>query len=160
MSATAPSSSEVRLRPADTNDIEITHAWQCEPGARRYFRAPKAPDRSEHEAWFRQRLNRTEPALWIIERSGQPVGVVRLDPYGTAGGAQHEVSLLIATSQRGRGIGTQALEQLHAAFPDYHLVASIAPENKSSVASFTRAGFWQSAPGFYESSPLSDGQTE
>lgn len=141
MTLAADPTEPVRLREANAGDLEHTFAWQCEPGARQHFRQPAAPTRSEHEAWFRQRLRRSSPALWIVEVAGQPVGSIRLDAIEDKTPAHFEVSILIAAAHRGKGRGTQALKSLRSLHPDYDLVATISPNNEPSIAAFKRAGF-------------------
>ncbi len=157
MSSAVAHTGDVHLRAADESDLENTLAWQREPGTRQYFRQPNPPTRAKHEAWFRKRLSRPEPALWIVEVAGQPVGTVRLDARGGPDCARYEVSILIASAYRGKGIGVKALNCLRLAHPNANLVATISPENKASIATFIRAGFRQIAPEYYEARPLSGG---
>lgn len=158
MTSPTPQTSGVRLRPAAQRDLEITLAWQIEPGARRYFRDTRPPTRSEHEAWFRERLDSPEPTLWIIEFEDQPVGAIRLDNCDGSGATRYEVSILIASHNRGKGIGAIALSCLRSDHPDSALVATISPENKASIAAFIRAGFQQTAPERYEANGLSSAE--
>ncbi len=146
----------VVLRPAEEADRARVLAWQREPGARAHFRNPDPPDEAAHAAWWSARMAGAEPGLEIVERAGEPVGFVRLDPApdGSATGeeapaADHEVSILLAGAARGGGVGRAALAALSRLVPGETLAAEVLPANAASRSLFLAAGYREERPGWF-----------
>jgi RimJ/RimL family protein N-acetyltransferase len=132
---------DVTLRPATAADAEITFRWANDPETRAASFRSAAIERGEHERWLLRSLAGTERVLFIAERQGLPVGVLRLD-RSLAG--QAEIGITVAPEQRGQGLALQVLlagiERARELGIE-RLVARIRPDNERSVRSFARAGF-------------------
>lgn len=126
----------IRLRPATTKDVDVLWAWRNDPVTRQMSRSTTAVPWEAHVNWLRRSLMSPSRRLYVAEWKGEPVGTLRTDTDG-----EHvELSLTVAPSRRGQGIGTAILK-------DYlrqdvrHLVAEIKRENVASQHVFTKAGF-------------------
>lgn len=124
-----------RIAPADRDRILV---WQNEPEARRYARNPKIPSPAEHYLWFNAKCAQADASLDIVLLDGVPIGMVRLDAVGQG---RLEVSILISSAGRGRGIGTAALILLARLAPWADLLAEVDPENIASRRAFLHAGY-------------------
>jgi len=137
----------VTLRRFRMEDAEALLSWQREPGMRRFFHNPEAPDPAAHRAWCEARLADPFGICEIIEADGCPVGLVRFErndpPSETAAldAAPGEVSVLVTGSEQGKGTGTAALRALRRLLREEAMWAGIHPDNQASRSSFLRAGF-------------------
>lgn len=138
-------------RPIAPEERDLIHRWQSEPGARDHARNPAAPSVTDHARWFASRLGARDRGTWIVERQGEALGMVRLDPDGFSGEMTAEASLLIAAAHRGEGVGAAALTLAErearrlwhdrATDRPKRLTAYIKPENTASRATFAKAGY-------------------
>ncbi|MFL6622353.1 MAG: UDP-2,4-diacetamido-2,4,6-trideoxy-beta-L-altropyranose hydrolase [Sulfurifustis sp.] len=124
------------LRELEPADREVLFRWQQDPSTRRYSRDQRAPQWGEHQAWFEQRL-RSERWTRIILRDDIAAGVIRTDPRPDN---CEEVSIVIAPTERGRGIGAQALRLLQQE-RRRPLSAFVHSNNADSRRLFANAGF-------------------
>ncbi|MGF1609141.1 MAG: UDP-2,4-diacetamido-2,4,6-trideoxy-beta-L-altropyranose hydrolase [Kiloniellales bacterium] len=138
----------VSLRLARGDDCETLFHWQSAPGLRRWFRNAQAPTWDEHQAWFQQRLRQLDGSLYVVERDGRPVGVVRLDGRDDD---RFELSVLVAPELTGMGIGTAALRSARRLFRGTEMVAEVHQDNQPSHKAFQRAGFRLNGSGRYVS---------
>lgn len=141
----------VRLALAEPRDGDAMLGWQQVPGLRRYTRNPATPTAGEHAAWFAATLCRPERILTVIRVDEAPAGVLRLDRRD--GGAGWEVSILVAPTFQGAGVGGAALALARALAPGVPLDAAIHPENVASRAMFARAGYAAAGDDWYRSLP-------
>jgi len=128
----------VWLRPATSDDLEITYEWQSQPETRRFGRNSAVPTRAEHQSWFSARLQDPASILNVIVYDGEAVGTLRLDRLDSLA---YEISIVVSTSFYGRGVGLAALELARRLVPEAHLKAEILPGNIRSEALFTKAGY-------------------
>lgn len=140
----------IELRPVVAGDFLRLFEWQTEPGARAFMRSPAAPIWEEHVGWCYQRLAKNEGLFAVIVKDGNDVGVIRCDPVSER---QFEISLLIGTAHRGKGIGADALRAARARLPGVSFIAEIHPENIQSRNSFRAAGFREYSPNRFELRP-------
>jgi RimJ/RimL family protein N-acetyltransferase len=135
------SGSPLCLRPAVSADADRLLDWRNEDEAVRTSRSGRRVGTAEHRAWLGRRLAIAEPRLWVAERAGEAVGSVRIDLDAGTG----VVSVLVAPSHRGRGVGTAMLRALlDEARGDPAvdlLVAEIRTDNDASRRAFVRVGF-------------------
>jgi RimJ/RimL family protein N-acetyltransferase len=133
----------ITVRPAGLDDAEPLLAWANDPLTRQWSRRHEVIARDEHERWLAARLGAPHRArLWIGERDGAPVGVVRVERVGDD---ELEVSITVAPAQRRRGLARPLLDaglaEARRAFPGSRFRAEILRGNEASVALFTGAGF-------------------
>lgn len=136
----------VSLRPATPADAALLLAWRNDELTRRMSIAQDPVTAESHAAWVASTLASTTRLLFVAEAQGAPVGQVRLDEEP---GKSFEVSLTVAPSARGRGLGAALLlaaEREARARGRVHLSAWIRAENTASVKAFKRAGYHGFAP--------------
>ncbi len=131
----------VTLRPATADDCRQVWLWRNDEATRRAsFDSSEIPLET-HEGWFRDSLERRDRRIYIVLADGRPSGVVRLDVRGRQG----TVSIHLAPERRGQGLGPAALVSLdRSAWTELDLdafVAEVKPDNRASIAAFTKAGF-------------------
>ena len=133
----------VSIRPANTSDIDFVHKLQCYPETRRYARNPCIPSYAEHSKWMEKKLYDRNSTFDIIELwQDQPCGVVRLDPINEAKDT-HEISIFIDPAYFGQGIAKRAIALVLKKNPKLSIIATVMPENTSSIKLFLSLGFSQ-----------------
>lgn len=142
----------IRLRPADDEDRDRILAWNLEPDTRRYFRNPAPPSATEHAAWFAKAAAFGDTLLFVAECDGAPAGVLRLDRDKPRAG-QVEVSLIVASAFRGRGLAPRMLELAQRLLRHAPLAAQVDPRNTPSQRAFLAAGFRAIGGDWYEWTP-------
>ncbi len=136
------SHSEVTLRSARDDDSASLRAWRNDPDAVRYSVSRRAVTIAEHERWFRRVQDDSDRfRVWIAEQHGERVGQVRIDITGEAG----TVSIAVAPTHRGHGVGTAMLraltESVHAEGAPRVLIALVRSDNAASLRAFEAATF-------------------
>lgn len=126
---------EVTLRPATLADRERVFAYNVAPATRAVSGSPRTFSLSEHERWFTERLADAVSRMWIVEDSGVPVGVVRIDAGDPA-----RISIALEPSAQGRNIGRRAVA-LACALWAAPIRAEIHEGNAASHACFVASGF-------------------
>ena len=120
----------ISLRAATLADCERVFEWNFAPDVRAMSGDPTVVEFAHHAAWFAKRV--VQPAMWIVENDNCAVGVVRID----AG----RISIALAASARGHGIGKQAIAAACAAWGG-PVVAQVRNNNIASRACFEACGF-------------------
>jgi spore coat polysaccharide biosynthesis protein SpsF len=137
----SPPSGELRLRPAEAADRARLLAWRNDPDAVRFSLSGRSVEAAEHERWLAARLEDPATRLLIGEVDGDPVGMVRVDVEAAVG----VVSVAVAPTSRGHGLGTRLLTALLDEFrgdPQVdRLRAEVLDENEASRRAFLAAGF-------------------
>lgn len=135
------------LRAAEPRDADDVRRWRNDEGTRASSFSTRPIEVEEHLEWFAGVLQDDDRRLLIIESSGEAIGVLRFDR-----GPSHrwEVSINLAPSARGAGIGTRALvagvRWLGGDDPGAtEVVAQVRGDNHASLAAFRKAGFEVSA---------------
>ncbi len=146
----AKGDARIQLRRVEPEDQNLVLNWQREPNARRHSRNPKPPTEQEHSHWFPAAVNDPNRVFAIVLCNGEACGFVRLDGKAQS---NYEVNLLVAASHQKRGIGVAALKLARKCVPSAAFDASILPENKASVAAFTKAGYTHAADDLMRSVP-------
>jgi len=134
--------SSLTLRQAEASDADLLLEWRNDPEAVRFSASRREIGPAEHRQWLAHALASPTTRIWIAERDGSAVGQVRLDPQ--PGG--HEVSIMVAPRERGRGVGQALLSGLMAlalAQGRHPLLARVDRDNAASIRLFLRAGFVQ-----------------
>lgn len=82
------------------------HRWANDPLVRAMSFTSQPIDERTHEKWFREKLLDPNARLYLAERGGMPVGLVRFqrDPGGS-----FELGITIAPEWRGQHLGSELL---------------------------------------------------
>jgi len=136
----------VRIRAATLRDSRQVWAWRNDRLSRANSRNSALIARSDHERWFAGKLDSRCDATLIGVVQKESIGVVRFD--GSAE-AELEVSINVAPSKRGFGLGSKLLAAACATInderPHVGLIAYIRKENLQSQRVFEACGFSQVA---------------
>ena len=118
--------------------------WRNLPEVRKWSRNSQEIELSTHEKWFQERtvqLDKLGP-LFIVEVSGSPVGMVRLDLISEY---TFEISVLVDPKYHRRGIAESAIKlaihDLAQRAKSFTLHATVHVENLSSINLFKKLGF-------------------
>jgi RimJ/RimL family protein N-acetyltransferase len=132
---------DVTLRPASRRDSSLLLEWRNDPEAVRFSVTGGAVTPADHTDWLAVRLADPRTRLWIAEEGGAAVGQVRVDLADGTG----TVSVGIAPTHRGRGIGSAVLQAMVVELerdPRARRLRAVAhPNNIASRRAFERAGF-------------------
>ncbi len=120
----------ISLRAATLADCEQVWEWNFAPDVRAMSNDPAVVELARHAAWFARRL--AAGAFWIVEADGAACGSVRID-----GG---RISIALAHTARGKGIGKRAIAEACAAWGQ-PVTAQIREDNQPSRAAFEACGF-------------------
>jgi len=131
--------SRVALRQATINDCQLVYSWQKQPQVRLHARNQTIPSWLNHQTWFKAKLKESLSAFYLIEDSGESVGVVRLDPTGV--NRQVEISIYLALGAEGKGYASRGLRLVRRAHPELDLLATVLANNSASHKLFERAGY-------------------
>ncbi len=132
-----PNADDVTLRRADLSDRERVYEYNFATDVRAVSGSQKPVSYSEHVRWFGRRIVEPASPIWIIEQYGEPVGTVRIDARMDANA---RISIALAASSRGHGIGRKAIALACAKWCGA-VVAEIHESNAPSRACFTACGF-------------------
>ncbi|MGA7988068.1 MAG: GNAT family N-acetyltransferase [Candidatus Dormiibacterota bacterium] len=134
----------ITLRRAGEHDADLLFEWRNDPDAVRFSVSGQPVTREDHERWFAMRRDDPSVHLWIADEHGIPVAQVRVDVVPPAG----VVSVAVAVSHRGRGLGSEVLRAMVSEIAEDDRVrvlrALVHPDNAHSIRAFERAGFHRS----------------
>lgn len=131
------------LRRVRADDADILLRWRNDPATRMNSRNSDRVRPEDHRNWLAARLG--DPGLWHLlgQLGGEAIGTVRFDPPAPDG--RREVSIIVAPSRRGRGLGARLLaagcRRLRAEGMSDPVVGWIREGNAPSLACFVRSGF-------------------
>jgi UDP-2,4-diacetamido-2,4,6-trideoxy-beta-L-altropyranose hydrolase len=141
-------SAGLTVRRAGPEDEERLLAWRNDPAARRASFQGEEISPETHHAWLARKLADPDCAMLVFEEDSEPVAHVRLDRHdpGLA-----EVSVTVAPTAQGRGIGRLALElaaeRAQGLLGVSTLLARIKEDNEVSTRAFLAVGFKEVARG-------------
>ena len=131
----------VRLRPAVSSDEAVLLAWRNAADSVAWSESGQPVDRIEHARWLTAVLEDPGRLLFIGERRGESLGMVRVDVRDAEG----TVSIGVDPAARRSGVAAGMLECLtrkaEAWMQVDRLVARVHFDNTASPRSFERAGF-------------------
>jgi RimJ/RimL family protein N-acetyltransferase len=134
----------LHIRVVREGDSQILMRWRNLPEVRKWSRNSQEIELSTHEKWFEERMVQRDKLgpLFIVEVSGSPVGMVRLDLISEC---TFEISVLVDPKYHRRGIAESAINlAIHALAQkteDFTLHAIVHVENLSSINLFKKLGF-------------------
>ena len=146
---TADAAPAVTVRPAGREDADLLLAWRNDPRTRAVSRSTAEVSRADHLAWLAATLGRTDRHLLVGLVGDEPVGTVRWDDEGAG---EWEVSITLAPTARGRGLGVPVLGAAERWLvgdlpePPTALLAVIRADNSASRRLFLRAGYAPDLP--------------
>ncbi len=111
-------------------DAGLLFAWRNDALTRAMSISTDALPWERHIAWLSDRLARENPALYIAEQNGAPVGTIRIDG--------DRLSYTTAPEHRGGGVATAMLRWALSEFGV--LTAEIKPANIPSIRAAESAG--------------------
>ena len=136
---TARDGLEVGLRLIESDDRQVTFAWQSMPETRRFSLNSERPSWAEHSAWFEGVLASPTDFTLVILHGREPSGIVRLDRIGQKDA--FEVSIYVVPAKYRRGLGRAGLVLARALVPGARLHATVLPENEASQRLFRSVGY-------------------
>jgi UDP-2,4-diacetamido-2,4,6-trideoxy-beta-L-altropyranose hydrolase len=134
----------ITLRPATAADGPLLLEWANDPVTRAAGFQPEPIAADDHRRWLADRLTSTSGRLLVGVDGDVPIGQIRLDRHRDG---RVEIGIAVAAAVRGRGVGRRLLRlALDEARRDEGLdpvafIARIRPDNATSIALFTGAGF-------------------
>jgi len=137
-------------RFAEQRDASILLEWRNDPVSVMYSKssAPVSPE--QHAKWFEAALRDKVNEILVAEAVGIPIATCRFESGNLAPDA-FLVSINVAASRRGHGMGGQLLTSAISHFFSRHssdLVADIHKNNIASERIFTGTGFrWVGSDG-------------
>lgn len=133
-------------RPANDADARLLFDWRNDPTTRAVSRSTDRLSWGAHVAWLSQVLVDPARQLLVVEDTTGPVGTVRWDHLS---GIDWEVSITVAPTHRGQGLGRAVLragENLVSSSLPRRLIATVHVENLTSLRLFKNAGYLPHKP--------------
>ncbi len=140
----------VTLRRVVAGDADMIYQWQCEKGARRYLRTTATPKYDDHIAWVNACIEADAP-YFVVEYKGNGAGVLRLTPLDDA---TYEVSILLSSEFKGKGIGTISMKKIRFLYPRATIFAEVHGQNIASRVLFSKLDYKIEKDQKYYSYPL------
>ena len=134
--------SNLKLRPATTDDAERVWNWRNEPSVRAASRESEPIPLDDHKRWFERRLQESDVMILIVSgEDGIDIGYVRFEIEAD----EAEISVALDPESRGMGLGTAAIRSASDLLINTGrvrtIVALIKPGNEGSVRAFSNAGY-------------------
>ena len=134
--------SNVKLRPATTDDAERVWNWRNEPSVRAASRESEPIPLDDHKRWFERRLQESDVMILIVSgEDGIDIGYVRFEIEAE----EAEISIALDPKSRGKGLGAAAIRSASDTLINTGrvrtIVALIKPGNEASVRVFSKSGY-------------------
>jgi RimJ/RimL family protein N-acetyltransferase len=125
------------LRKATIDDEALLLVWRNDEFTRvnSFNQDPVTPE--AHALWLKASLNNTNRLLFIVEESGAPVGMLRIDSLEDG---NKELSWNVSPQHRGTGIGRRMVRMIVERHPAWSFVARIKTHNVASIKIAEHAG--------------------
>lgn len=129
----------MKLRKATLADADLLLAWRNDPETRANSRNGNPITKDEHAAWMKRAVDpgHQDQLVLIAYDSRGPIGVLR---FSGRDHDNYEVSIAIAPTRRGEGLGFRVLKLGCDAMKGF-LVAEIKSVNLPSRKIFEKCGF-------------------
>ena len=129
------------LRNVITADEKLLLLWSNDPETRKWSFNSNAIAPSEHNKWFKSKLNSQNVLMLILVHENSPAGLVRLEREDNG----VVLNYLIAPEERGQGFASKMLKMAIIAVRNHwqnvKVLAYTLPENIASIKSLEKAGF-------------------
>lgn len=139
--------SEMTLREATPEDVDLVYKWANDPTVRANAFSTEPIPYDNHVAWYWGRLNNPDCHIYIgMSKEDKPVGIIRVEKQRE----EPEVGMIsysVDAGMRGKGIGTRLLILIQDNLRDAKLATlagRVKPDNIASRKAFERAGFAES----------------
>jgi RimJ/RimL family protein N-acetyltransferase len=130
----------VRIVLATEHDRADIYLWRNDEITRQFSKTDAPVPWEIHAKWFAAILAAPGRQIWIGYAGADKIGMVRLDQIdGSAD--RFLVSIIVAPSQRGKGLGRHLLQAAIATVPNSTLDAEISAGNEASRIIFQGCGF-------------------
>ena len=139
----------VAVRPATMADAGVLLAWRNDPVTRAMSRSTEPVAWTAHRAWLEACLDQSDRLLRVGSDTRGLLGTVRWD---RSSGQDWEVSITVAPSRRGTGVGLALLRSATSwlaadqSRPATSLVAHVHEGNDPSARLFAAAGYLPDLP--------------
>ena len=139
---------DLKLRPAGTEDVERLFAWRNHPDVRAVSRSGDPLDFGSHERWYASATRDPNILIWIgLDERGNPVGMVRAQRE-SEGCASAELSIVVDPARQGQGFGGSLIilaeGEIRRSWPSVRMIeAEVLSHNPGSLRLFERVGFVQ-----------------
>jgi RimJ/RimL family protein N-acetyltransferase len=134
----------VTLRPPTERDIEFSLAFANDEDLRGWLRFWRPTGEEEERAWLRDAAQSEEPT-WLIEEGSRPVGFASLTSWNKPAGVAEMGLGLLATGDRGRGVGEEAcrlvLRHAFDAMGLQRVYLHVLDDNAPAIRLYERLGF-------------------
>ncbi|MDP3467532.1 MAG: UDP-2,4-diacetamido-2,4,6-trideoxy-beta-L-altropyranose hydrolase [Daejeonella sp.] len=127
----------ISLRDVKSEDCKLLFSWANEPAVRMNAVNNNKIEWKEHIAWFSKILSGGNSRIFILERSGKPVGQVRFDLKGD----HFIIDYSVDKDFRSKGLGKLMLKKSIDRIGKGSFKAIVKAENISSVAVFKSLSF-------------------
>lgn len=128
----------IKLRRATAADTRRLFEWRNDAETRAGYENTEPVAWEDYVRWVADALARPDQELWIAERDGKPVGIVRIDRRGPG---LSELNYTVAPESRGQGIGTEMVRLAVTMAGADDLLAVIKAGNEPSIRIVRRLGF-------------------
>lgn len=131
----------INLRRATIEDAQFIHEARYAGGASRYYKNSCIPKLSDHIRWLEKNLDDESKVFLVGHIGDHRIFHVRLDHRNLKSG---EISIYLANSFRGLGLGVSALNMSHKYFflnGINSITAQVHVTNISSKSVFERSGY-------------------
>lgn len=136
---------KITKRTATLGDAAVLLTWRNNPNAREFSLHSELIPFDEHLKWLSHRLERVElEPFFLFTTNNKMIGMSRLDIV-SGSTDEYEISILVESDQRGKGVGTRILnmtcESFFSLHPDKTIVAKVHEHNLVSQKLFANADF-------------------
>ena len=144
MTLDSASLSEIIVRPASFDDVDLLFHWRNLPEIIKLSSSRRSVSWPEHSSWLSSSLESNFIKIFIAQVNGVPIGQVRLEFDNSIAW----LSIYLLPAFCGMGYGTYLIKLITSQAQDYFpkitsVDAVIRQDNMRSISSFLRAGFFQ-----------------
>jgi spore coat polysaccharide biosynthesis protein SpsF len=132
----------VSIRPVVEKDLRIILEWRNDPETRKNSFNASEISWEDHVSYWKKRLSDKTRYSFIVTSECVALGLVRLDPTDKNG--EFEIHILISKENRGKGMGTKAINEAKEFLSSKgkgRIIANVKKSNIASMKMFLECGF-------------------